>query len=75
MFDQLRKRGYTEVRIDGEILDLGGVKALDRYKSHFIELVIDKLKPESGDEKRIKDSVMTALNRGKGSVAIMDMAT
>lgn len=75
LFDQLRKRGYTEVRIDGEILDLGGVKALDRYKSHFIELVVDKLKPESGDEKRIKDSVMTALNRGKGSVAIMDMAT
>lgn len=75
LFDQLRKRGYTEVRIDGEILDLGSVKALDRYKSHFIELVVDKLKPESGDEKRIKDSVMTALNRGKGSVAIMDMAT
>lgn len=75
LFDQLRKRGYTEVRIDGEILNLGSVKALDRYKSHFIELVVDKLKPESGDEKRIKDSVMTALNRGKGSVAIMDMAT
>lgn len=75
LFDQLRKRGYTEVRIDGEILDLGSVKVLDRYKSHFIELVVDKLKPESGDEKRIKDSVMTALNRGKGSVAIMDMAT
>ncbi|MGP1565722.1 MAG: excinuclease ABC subunit UvrA [Candidatus Cryptobacteroides sp.] len=75
LFDQLRKRGYTEVRIDGEILDLGSVKALDRYKSHFIELVVDKLKPESGDEKRIKDSVMTALNRGKGSVAIMDIAT
>ena len=75
LFDQLRKRGYTEVRIDGEILDLGSVKALDRYKSHFIELVVDKLKPESGDEKRIKDSVMMALNRGKGSVAIMDMAT
>ena len=75
LFDRLRKRGYTEVRIDGEILELGSVTALDRYKSHFIELVVDKLKPESGDEKRIKESVMTALNRGKGSVAVMDMET
>lgn len=75
LFDQLRKRGYTEVRIDEEILDLSSVTALDRYKSHFIELVVDKLKPEAGDQKRIKDSVMTALNRGKGSVAIMDMET
>lgn len=75
LFDRLRKRGYTEVRIDGKILELGTVTALDRYKSHFIELVVDKLKPESGDEKRIKESVMTALNRGKGSVAVMDMET
>lgn len=75
LFDQLRKRGYTEVRINGEITDLGAVQALDRYKSHFIELVVDKLKPEAGDEKRIKDSVLTALNRGKGSLSVMDMET
>ena len=45
LFDQMRKRGYTEVRIDGEILELQGVTALDRYKPHFIELVVDRLKP------------------------------
>lgn len=73
LFDQMRKRGYTQARIDGEILDLGEVTSLDRYKPHFIELVVDKLKPEEGDLKRIKESVMTALSRGHGSVAVMDM--
>ena len=43
LFDQLRKRGFTEVRIDGELRDLSTVTALDRYKAHFIELVVDKL--------------------------------
>ncbi len=73
LFDQMRKRGYTQVRIDGEILELASVTQLDRYKPHFVELVVDKLKPAAGDEKRVKESVMTALNRGKGSVAIVDM--
>lgn len=72
LFDQLRKRGYTQVRIDGEFRNLNEVDALDRYKGHFIELVVDKLKPEQGDEKRVKESVMTALNAGKGSVAILE---
>lgn len=73
LFDKLRKRGYTEVRINGDVLDLSEVTALDRYKAHFIELVVDKLIPEAGDEKRVRDSVATALNLGKGSVAILEM--
>ena len=75
LFEQMRKRGYTEVRIDGEILELQGVTALDRYKPHFIELVVDRLKPEAGDDKRIRDSVARALNIGKGSVAVLDLET
>ena len=75
LFDSLRKKGYTQVRIDGEILYLNDVEALDRYKGHFIELVIDKLKPGEGDEKRIRASVMTALGMGKGSLAILDHET
>ena len=75
LFDQLRKRGYTEVRIDGEILPLQEVSALDRYKPHFIELVVDRLKPGAGDDKRIRDSVGQALGAGKGSVAVMDLET
>jgi excinuclease ABC subunit A len=72
LFDQLRRRGYTEVRVDGTLQPLAQTDALDRYKGHFIELVVDKLKPEPGDEKRVRDSVITALNAGKGSVAILE---
>ncbi len=75
LFDQLRKRGYTDVRVDGNILPLNEVDALDRYKSHFIELVVDKLKPSVGDEKRVRDSVMSALNLGKGSVALLEFGS
>ena len=75
LFDQLRRRGYTEVRIDGEILSLQEVDALDRYKNHFIELVVDRLKPEAGDDRRIRDSVSRAIQVGKGSVAVLDLET
>ena len=75
LLEQMRKRGYTQIRIDGELCELNEVTALDRYKAHFIELVIDKLKPSEKDEKRIKSSVMSALNFGKGSLAVMDMET
>ena len=75
LLEQMRKRGYTQVRIDGELCELNEVTALDRYKAHFIELVVDRLKPTQKDEKRIKSSVMSALNLGKGSLAIMDLET
>ena len=72
LFDQLRKRGYTEVRIDGELQELQGVDALDRYKPHFIEVVVDRLKPQAGDDRRVRESVARALNVGKGSLAVLD---
>ena len=75
LLEQMRKRGYTQIRIDGQLCELNEVEALDRYKPHFIELVIDRLKPSEKDAKRIKDSVMSALNFGKGSLAVMDMET
>ena len=75
LLEQMRKRGYTQIRIDGELRELNEVAALDRYKPHFIELVIDRLKPSAKDEKRIKSSVMSALSFGKGSLAVMDMET
>ncbi len=75
LLEQMRKRGYTQVRIDGDLYELAEVTALDRYKAHFIELVVDRLKPSQKDEKRIKDSVASALNFGKGSLAVMDMET
>ena len=75
LLEQLRKRGYTQVRVDGELCELNEITALDRYKAHFIELVVDRLKPSEKDEKRIKSSVASALNFGKGSLAVMDMET
>ena len=72
LFEQYRRRGFTHARIDGEIVELAEVEALDRYKPHFIEIVVDRLKPEAGDDKRIRESVAQALNLGKGSVAVLD---
>ena len=72
LFEQLRRRGYTQVRVDGEMKDLSDMTTVDRYRPHFIELVVDRLKPSSKDAKRIRDSVMSALNLGKGSLAVLD---
>ena len=73
LFESLRKKGYLQVRIDGEICELNDVEAVDRYKGHFIELVVDKLKPAEGDEARVRSSVASALGIGKGSVAVLEM--
>lgn len=72
LFEQMRKKGYIEIRIDGEMVPLQEADSLDRYKAHFIELVVDKLKPEDGDDRRIRTSVQTALSLGKGSLAVLD---
>ena len=71
LFEQMRRRGYTQIRVDGEIVDLGSLETVDRYKPHFIELVVDKLKPGDGDESRIRRSVAGAISLGKGSVAVL----
>lgn len=72
LFEQYIKRGFIQIRVDGEIKDLLTVKPLDRYKSHFIELVVDKLIPSDDSHKRVKDSVVSALHIGKGSLAVLD---
>lgn len=75
LFLKMAKRGYNEVRVDGKILKIEQMDEIDRYKNHFIELVVDKLKPKFGDEKRIRNSIVTALGYGKGSVAVLDYQT
>ena len=71
LFEQLIRKGYSQVRIDGEMQWLSDVKPLDRYKVHFVELVVDKLIPREEERKRIRESVLTALHQGKGSLAIL----
>lgn len=73
LFEQLIRKGYQQVRVDGEILDLATIRSLDRYKSHFIELVVDKLLPNPASEKRIRESVLSALFHGKGSLMVLDL--
>ena len=73
LFVQLQRKGFSQVRIDGQLCDLAEAGPLDRYKIHFVELVVDKLVPHSDDRKRIKDSVVAALNQGKGSLAILSL--
>ncbi len=68
LFRQLVKRGFSKVRIDGTITDLLDVDKLDRYKTHDIELVIDRIKVGADARKRIKDSVAIAMKQGSGTI-------
>lgn len=74
LFESMLKKGYSQIRVDGEIVNLADIKPLDRYKTHFIELVVDKLLPSDSDYKRISDSVSGALAQGKGTLAILDFS-
>ena len=76
LFDSLLKKGFSSVRVDGEIRQLGDMASgVDRYKVHFIEVVIDRVVPKEEDGKRIRNSVMSALTQGKGSLMILDPDT
>lgn len=73
LFEQIRKKGYLYVRVDGEVREaLPGMK-LDRYKNHDIEVVIDKLVPSDKDDVRLKKSVATAMQQGDGLLMILDL--
>ncbi|MEO5906999.1 MAG: excinuclease ABC subunit UvrA, partial [Saprospiraceae bacterium] len=71
LFDQLRKQGYNKVRVDGEILDLSPKMQVDRYKTHDIELVVDRLSVQSDKEARITSSLSSALRLGDGMLMVM----
>ena len=73
LFVQLQRKGFSQVRVDGQLIELADAGPLDRYKVHFVELVVDKLIPRADDRKRIKDSVVAALNQGKGSLAVLPL--
>lgn len=73
LFENLTKKGFAQVRVDGELFDLATIEPLDRYKAHFIELVIDKIIPNDKSEKRVRESVLSALYHGKGSLAVLSL--
>lgn len=75
LFDNLIKQGFIRVRIDGDIVDLKAGMKVDRYKTHDIELVVDRLKIEAKEsiQKRLEDSVATAMEFGDDSLLIIDL--
>ena len=76
LFEQVRKKGYLYVRVDGEVREIMHGMKLDRYKNHDIEVVIDKMvvAPDK-DDKRLKQSVATAMQQGNGLIMILDATT
>ncbi|MFO7616336.1 MAG: excinuclease ABC subunit UvrA [Bacteroidales bacterium] len=70
LFEQIRKKGYIYARIDGEIRELAPGMRLDRYKTHHIEMVIDRLIAAAGQERRLHESIQTAMKEGKGTILI-----
>ena len=75
LFEQVRKKGYLYVRVDGEVKEVVHGMKLDRYKNHDIEVVIDKLVVADKDDKRLKQSVATAMRQGDGLMMILDAQT
>ena len=70
MFEELRKKGYVRVRVDGEVRMLDEEITLDKFKKHNIEVIIDRLIIREGIESRLADSLETALDLGDGLVLV-----
>ena len=75
LFDQIRKRGYTKARVDGEIMDLKPGYKVDRYQTHDIEVVIDRIKVEQEKRDRIVTAIMLAMKMGENLIIILDTET
>ena len=72
LFEQMRRKGYLYIRVDGEIKEIARGMKVDRYKNHNIEVVIDKLKVEPSEEERLRRTVATAMKQGDGVIMVMD---
>lgn len=79
LFEQMRKKGYLYIRVDGEVKEITRGMKVDRYKNHNIEVVIDRLKlgemSEDGVNERLRQTVSTAMKQGDGLVMILDAET
>ncbi len=75
LFDQISKKGFLRVRVDGEILEIEPGMKLDRFKTHDVEIVVDRLIVKEGNESRIKQSIQTTLKHGKGLMMTMENQT
>tara|TARA_R110000787_G_scaffold241404_1_gene347548 strand:- start:4954 stop:7776 length:2823 start_codon:yes stop_codon:yes gene_type:complete len=73
LFEQVSKQGFVKVRVDGEIKELQKGMRLDRYKTHDIEVVIDRLIVNNASEKRLEGTIKTALYTGNNILMVIDV--
>ena len=73
LFENLRKKGYLNVRVDGELREITFGMKLDRYKNHSVELVVDRLKVARKDEKRLLESIEKTFKQGGDQLMILDV--
>ena len=74
LFESMRKKGYLHIRVDGEVQEIRQGMKVDRYKTHDIEVVIDRIAVKGADE-RLKKTIQTAMKQGEGLIMIMDYET
>ncbi len=72
LFEQIRKHGFSRARVDGKIIELNKRIQLDRYKTHDIEIVIDRIGVSQASRQRINESLQVAMKQGKGIIMVMD---
>ncbi|MBL4746815.1 MAG: excinuclease ABC subunit UvrA [Flavobacteriaceae bacterium] len=75
LFEQIAKQGFVKVRVDGEIRELEKGMRLDRYKTHDIEVVIDRLKIDTKSQKRLDETIKTAMYAGDNILMVLDFNT
>jgi len=75
LFEQISKQGYIRARVDGQLVEITPGMRLDRYKTHDIEVVIDRLKAGASNEERLKKSIAVAMKQGQGILMVMDLET
>lgn len=75
LFEQMRRKGFLQVRVDDEVVELTSGMKLDRYKNHNIEVVVDKLAVKASDEERLRNSIRVAMQQGDGLIMILDNAS
>ena len=72
LFEQIRRKGFLNMRIDGELTEIKHGMKVDRYKAHFIEIVIDKLEVSAKEKNRLKNSLSLAMQHGHGTLMVME---
>ena len=76
LFENMRRKGYLHIRVDGELMEIRQGMKVDRYKNHDIEVVVDRMKvPDQPDEERLKKSISLAMRQGDGLIMILDQDT